>query len=590
LRISSPQLASMDEKESILIFRWLLVFILIALMAFGTKGLRFASAGYYLAIAIFLSNFGLLAIPKERFDSALVLNGIFLADTIFVTGAIYFSSGIKSDLYLMYFLVIFIAAAAGKQMWGPLLTGLVASVLYGWQVFGSSGGVALTESAFLVRIPFLFVVAGTSSVLARQASVHREERERQQRFIEDLKQQVEVATMVGEKACRDARTMGRHRESILSSLSSGVVILGSDGSVSDFNKAAQEITGLRAEGVLHKFLGEAGLPGPLADILREAYEGHRLAFGKELEFERGDGRTMQLGITTSIIRDEGESPCGVIAIFKDISGTKYLERRVREAQQLAVLGEMAACVAHEIRNPLNSINGFAQLIRDRTGEGDKVHGYAELVVREAGRINKIIEDILDLARRRVPDFKATDINRLVEDVGEAIAEKASEKGVSMEYRYDLSVPSVAADGSQLREVFLNLLHNAIDASETGGSIEVVTGTEDEWLTVNVADQGCGMNEEVQARLFEPFFTTKSVGTGLGLVITRRIIEAHGGSIETESEEERGTRFTIKLPLARGGVPVSHEALSGSAELVAICDEMRRAERREVMPFREKEKG
>lgn len=579
----------MDEKQSILIFRWLLVFILVALMTFGTKGLKFASPGYYLAITIFLSNFALLAIPKERFHSAVVLNGIFLADTIFVTAAIYFSSGIKSDLYLMYFLVIFIAAAAGKQMWGPLLTGLVASVLYGWQVFTSSGGVALTEGAFLIRIPFLFVVAGTSSVLARQASMHREERERQERFIEDLQRQVEVATTVGEEACRDARAMGRHRESILSSLSSGVAILDSDGSVSDFNEAAQEITGLDAERVLHKSFAEANLPVPLADILGEAYAGHRLAFGKELEIEHADGKTMQLGITTSIVRDEGESPCGVIAIFKDISGTKYLERRVREAQQLAVLGEMAACVAHEIRNPLNAINGFAQLIRDKTGEGDKVHGYAELVVREAGRINKIIEDMLDLARRRVPDFKATDINRLVEDAGEAITKRANEKGLSVEYRYDLSIPSVAADGNQLREVLLNLLHNAIDASATGGRIEVVTGTEDEWLTVNVADQGCGMSDEVQARLFEPFFTTKSVGTGLGLVITRRIIEAHGGSIEAESEEERGTRFTIKLPLERGGAPVPHEALSGSAELVAICDEMRRAERREMMPLREREK-
>ncbi|KPJ54349.1 hypothetical protein AMJ39_01065 [candidate division TA06 bacterium DG_24] len=552
LHLSSPSLASLDEKQSILIFRWLLVFVLVALMVFGTRGLRFASAGYYLAIAIFVSNLGLLAIPRRRFRSAAMLNIIFLADTVFVTAAIYFSSGFRSDLYLIYFLVIFIAAAAGRHAWGSMLTGAVASILYGWQVFSSSGAAALTEGAFLIRIPFLFVIAATSSLLARQARLRRKEQERQQRFIKDLQHQVEVATMVGEKATRDARTMDRHRESILSSMTSGVIIVDGSGSITNFNKAAEQTTGLEPGRVLGRPFTQVGLPSPLAEILVDAHSSHRLSFGKEAEIVREGEPAIQLGITTSLVKEEGDGPCGIIAIFKDITATRYLEKRVREAQQLAILGEMAACVAHEIRNPLNSINGFAQLIRQKSSEDDKRREYAEVVLREAERIDRIIEDILGFARKRVPDFRATDINGLLDDVGRAVREKSEKNGVSIEFLFASGLPPIEVDGNQMREVFFNLLHNAIDASEGGTTVEVSTGIDDQWLTIEVADQGCGMSEEVRERIFEPFFTTKERGTGLGLVVSRRIVEGHGGTVAVASEEGRGTRFTIKIPRKDGG--------------------------------------
>jgi signal transduction histidine kinase len=229
------------------------------------------------------------------------------------------------------------------------------------------------------------------------------------------------------------------------------------------------------------------------------------------------------------------------------------ERRLIQAEKLAAVGEMAAGIAHELNNPLTTVAGFTELVLEDLPENAESRPDLELVLREARRARDVVRRLLDFSRRSESERTRVDLNELMGDVLSLTNHLMHTSGVQLDVTLGKNLPWVSVDRNQIKQVFLNLFHNAIQAMPTGGQLLIRTGPRQrggrKWVTASIKDTGAGITSEHRERIFEPFFTTKSAqgGTGLGLSITYGIVADHGGEIEVESEVSKGTCFTVWLP-------------------------------------------
>jgi two-component system NtrC family sensor kinase len=228
-------------------------------------------------------------------------------------------------------------------------------------------------------------------------------------------------------------------------------------------------------------------------------------------------------------------------------------RRMMESERLAVIGKLAADVAHELNNPLQGIVTFSHLLRERVPAEDGPRAWVDKIVTQAERSRKIIRGLLDFARPRTPVKKAAKVNTLVEECLSLVENQAVFHNIEVTTRLGSGVPPVVIDPSLVQQVFMNLIFNAAEAMPDGGCLTIITRLDavDGMVETVFADTGHGVREEDLDRLFEPFFTTKEEGkgTGLGLAICFGIIKEHGGTIAVESEVGKGAAFTVRLPLA-----------------------------------------
>jgi signal transduction histidine kinase len=220
----------------------------------------------------------------------------------------------------------------------------------------------------------------------------------------------------------------------------------------------------------------------------------------------------------------------------------------QHAARLAALGQMAAAVAHEIRNPLNGIRGAQDIILEKIGPDDPERKFADIVRRETRRIEDIVNEFLDFARPREPNRMNVNIGNVAASVMELCGSQAAGRGVSLNGDIPEGGIFATADADQLRQVLLNLTLNGIDACEPGGEVRIAVKQQHENVLISVIDTGSGMSGEDRARLFEPFFTTKPSGTGLGLAVSLRIVENHGGRIDVKTSPGTGSEFTVILPV------------------------------------------
>jgi len=227
-------------------------------------------------------------------------------------------------------------------------------------------------------------------------------------------------------------------------------------------------------------------------------------------------------------------------------------RRTQEAlvlkEKLAMLGEMAATVAHEIRNPLTAIRGFAQRIARKREGDERVCNYCEVIVEEVDRLDRVVKDVLDFARRFSPKLAPTDLNALLKETVELLQDELVENNILFVPSFDLSLPKINVDAKQIKQVLVNLIQNARQAMPSEGTLTISTERQGDWVVLAISDTGPGIPPENLERIWEPFFTTRTHGTGLGLALARRIIEEHGGRIEVESTVGEGTTFRIFLPV------------------------------------------
>ncbi|MDE2141207.1 MAG: PAS domain S-box protein [Elusimicrobia bacterium] len=268
----------------------------------------------------------------------------------------------------------------------------------------------------------------------------------------------------------------------------------------------------------------------------------------ELVNKAKDGREIPLVLTITAVRDEKGAVMGYISNGVDLSEMKALEERVAHAETLAIIGEMAAVVAHEIRNPLGSIVMAAQQLADESLPADDRDTVTRVLRHESKRLNEALTNFLSYARPRALNRAQNDLNALLKDVGRlAFANKDLAGESRLTLALDKSLEPFPFDADQIRQVVWNMVLNAIQALGGDGTVAVRSGKGEGSAWFSVSDTGPGIAESMRADLFKPFRTTKQQGTGLGLAIAERIVKAHGGAIEIESRLRRGTTFTVRLP-------------------------------------------
>jgi len=224
------------------------------------------------------------------------------------------------------------------------------------------------------------------------------------------------------------------------------------------------------------------------------------------------------------------------------------EEQLRRADRLSALGELSAGMAHEIRNPLGAIKGAVEILRDDYKPNHSKYEFIQILLKETDRLNHIVQEFLGFARPKNPELQFVDLNEAIESVLMLTAQEVRKSGVTVRKNLDPSIGKRSLDAGLLKQAFLNLILNAIQAMPQGGVLSIESGLAHNAVSVKIADTGIGISEENRKKLFSPFFTTRKNGTGLGLAITYRIIENHHGTISVESQPGKGSTFTIGIPV------------------------------------------
>jgi signal transduction histidine kinase len=246
-----------------------------------------------------------------------------------------------------------------------------------------------------------------------------------------------------------------------------------------------------------------------------------------------------------------------------------LERNFRHSEKMATIGQLASELAHEIGTPLNIIAGRAALTKETLAEREPVQKNLDIILTQTGRITKTVQQLLSFARRKRPERKRFDVNQLLETTLDLLDYQVQRQGVSVKRRLEADLPFLKADADLLQQVVVNLLLNSLQSMPEGGTLQISTsqrrivreglefGAQD-YVVISVEDTGVGMDEGTMRNLFTPFFTTKEKGTGLGLTITHRIVQEHGGWIDVKSNVGKGSVFTVYLPALREGGNLGRE--------------------------------
>ncbi len=346
-------------------------------------------------------------------------------------------------------------------------------------------------------------------------------------------------------------SMRTYTTNIIESMASGLVSVDPTGRIVTVNGKARSLLGLERD--------PKGLP--VTDVLRfEPVSSERTLLSvvtgarNELEMEASlaaADRSVPVALSASTLRDDDGERSGTVILFQDLTEMEDLKERVERERHLASLGRLAAGVAHEVRNPLSSLKGFAQFLRSRFVPGSKEERYADIMIEEVERLDRVVQELLDFARPVESDRVPSDPNVIVEEALELLSEDAAFENITIERSLDPDLPDVLVDAPQIRQALLNVFLNAIEAMSDGGTLAVSTTASGDGAgaAITVKDTGPGLTPEESAKLFEPFYTTKESGTGLGLTIVCRVLEQNGGSIDVVSEKGVGTTVTIELPLA-----------------------------------------
>lgn len=224
-----------------------------------------------------------------------------------------------------------------------------------------------------------------------------------------------------------------------------------------------------------------------------------------------------------------------------------IEEQLRRAERLSTLGEMAAVLAHEVRNPLASLRGSAEILRDDYRPDSPKYEFLEMQIRETERLNRVVEEFLRMARSRPAELKPCRLEEELETIITLTAGEARKQQITLMLVPDADGRTIMADGDKLRQAFLNIVINALQATPAGGRVTITISHDDTGHSIRFSDTGPGIAADALERIFEPFFTTKQDGTGLGLAVTRKIVEAHGGMLTVESSVGQGTTVMVKLP-------------------------------------------
>lgn len=344
---------------------------------------------------------------------------------------------------------------------------------------------------------------------------------------------------------QDARAFASE---VVTNLPVGLLTTDPEGRVALANETSSGLLGVASDALAGKPLEAVG--GLDWTAFAEELAMGQAVLERETELTNASGERAPVSLSASRIVNEEGLFLGNLFILRDLREIKRLQEQVRRNERLSALGNLAAGIAHEIRNPLSSIKGFATFLAGKIqGEGPDKEA-AKVMIQEVDRLNRVVSELLEFARPGRPVLKAGDVNAVIGRALRLAGSDAAAKGVEVRFQPDASLPSVPLDAERMTQALLNLFLNAVQAMDRGGVLEVSARTEGSpaRLALRVADTGVGMSPEMLASIFNPYFTTRPSGTGLGLAIVHRVVEGHGGEIKVESRPGAGTTFTVLLPL------------------------------------------
>jgi two-component system nitrogen regulation sensor histidine kinase GlnL len=348
-------------------------------------------------------------------------------------------------------------------------------------------------------------------------------------------------------------------EDLLSSLQDGVIILDPAGRIVSLNQAAEEMTGFSGSQVAGRPIGEVfPPPAPLAALVAKTAEQGRSHADFDATLTRADGARLTVSAVASQVSNPRGESRGSVLVLRDTSRVRELEEHLGRSERLAALGILAAGVAHEVRNPLVGVRGAAQLLEREPSFPPALREFTGIIIREVDRLDRIVGDLLAFAGHRPLRIQSCNVHRVMEEALRLEGSGLHAGGVAVVRRYDPQLPAVAGDPERLLQVFLNLIKNGAEAmAGAAGELQIRTRYERAApqcggraaAVVEFVDRGPGIPAEIQAQLFNPFFTTKAGGTGLGLPISLRIVEEHGGALEVQTQMGQGSTFRVLLPIA-----------------------------------------
>lgn len=348
---------------------------------------------------------------------------------------------------------------------------------------------------------------------------------------------------------RTLSTMRTYTQNVVESMINGLISIDESGAITTINQTASEIIGIDPSDAEGRSISEV-LKNGECDI-QEVMVTDRPVVEKEITFKRREGN-IPLSISASTLKDEEGKVIGAVVVIRDLQEIKELQEKVKRTERLASLGRLAAGIAHEIRNPLSSIRGFAKYFQGKFDPKTKDIKYAEAMVDEIDRLNRIIEALLDFARPAEPKLKPHSIADILDHTLQLIQADIDAESMKVVKDIQDGIPDVMVDRDQMIQAILNILLNAVEAMDRYGQITLSASIESDNLRIDISDTGSGISEEDMAKVFDPFFTTREKGTGLGLAIVHKIVENHNGEIRVDSIMGKGTTFTILLPLKKEG--------------------------------------
>ena len=356
------------------------------------------------------------------------------------------------------------------------------------------------------------------------------------------------------KQMTELKASDRRFRSIFEQADLGIVLAGLDGNVLQVNPTMQRLLSIDGTPCQDRpFLKLFDIPDAdhsIAELDRELLQGLREHYRRQQRFIHADRSPGWLLISGTVVRDEQGQPAFVLYLVDDITGRKQTEAALLHAERLTIAGRLAASLTHEINNPLQSVIGFLGLANEAYGAGDDIGRYLQLAIQELRRVSRTVARLRGLhLPSRSEERQPVNIGALVETVVSLSSQQCAGQHVECTTELQPDLPLVAAVPDRVQQVFLNLVLNAIDAMPEGGRLQITVTLTDSPLGVKVSfeDTGMGMTAQVLDKVFDPFYSTKSDGLGLGLFISRDIVEQYGGRITAESRLGEGSRFAVWLP-------------------------------------------
>lgn len=485
-------------------------------------------------------------------------------DVLFVTALIYVTGGIESIFSFMYILTI-INAAIMLYRRGGLLIASASSIGYGslldLQYFGiihpyyTRASELMTYTigyyfyTLLMNIAAFYLVAFLSSYLAEELRRSSVKLKAKQYDLDQLE------------------LLNRN---IVQSINTGLITLNNQLEISYINPAVEQISGFGYRDLEGIHIGDI-FPKivpylSISDRRGDNDDMPQPQKGIDVDFDRRDGSRLHLGFSQSILKDPGGDEIGLILILQDLTEFRQMQEQVRRMDRLAVAGELAAGIAHEIKNPLASLSGSIQMLRDEVDFGPMQQRLMDITMREAERLNALVNEFLLFSRPEKAVDRSVEVNEVIEDTLEMLKNSPE---LSRPIRIEKTLSKnlwVLIDPQRLQQVIWNLVLNAVQEMKNSGRLSVATAIrtkrgsgdaprdyawdrQEKLAEISISDTGPGILPENQGKVFDPFFTTKDQGTGLGLTIVHRIVENYDGKIFLDSDGRSGTTFTLHFPLA-----------------------------------------